>query len=286
MTSSRNSDGKRPLYGAQYFARLTQRLISALTVQTNYGVLYQVDMRLRPVGPLRSAGDADRRISSYQEQRGLDLGAHGADAGARRLRPAGFCGADRSGDPRRAVPHARSRARSPTMSSRCAARSPRKKATPTPGTSNTPPAASSISNSSRNICSSCMPRPRRTFSTPRRRACSIRRRVSACSNREDAEMLRPAVRLFHDLTQILRLCLPGVFDPKTASVGVLASRPRRRPAGFSPRSRPTSRNATPGARLLCANPSARRLRPCTHEKLLRWGRYSKMPRIVAGALQP
>ncbi|HWE74968.1 MAG TPA: bifunctional [glutamine synthetase] adenylyltransferase/[glutamine synthetase]-adenylyl-L-tyrosine phosphorylase, partial [Stellaceae bacterium] len=40
-----NSDGKRPLYGAQYFARFTQRLISALTVQTNYGVLYQVDMR-------------------------------------------------------------------------------------------------------------------------------------------------------------------------------------------------------------------------------------------------
>ena len=34
-------------------------------------------------------------------------------------------------------------------------------------------------------------------------------------------MLRPAVRLFHDLTQILRLCLPAVFDPKTASAGVL-----------------------------------------------------------------
>ncbi len=38
---------------------------------------------------------------------------------------------------------------------------------------------------------------------------------------EDAEVLRPAVRLFHDLTQILRLCLPGPFDPKTASTGVL-----------------------------------------------------------------
>ena len=34
-------------------------------------------------------------------------------------------------------------------------------------------------------------------------------------------MLRPAVRLFHDLTQILRLCLPGAFDPKAASAGVL-----------------------------------------------------------------
>jgi glutamate-ammonia-ligase adenylyltransferase len=41
------SDGKRKLYGAQYFARLTQRLINALTVRTNHGALYQVDMRLR-----------------------------------------------------------------------------------------------------------------------------------------------------------------------------------------------------------------------------------------------
>jgi glutamate-ammonia-ligase adenylyltransferase len=39
---------------------------------------------------------------------------------------------------------------------------------------------------------------------------------------EDAEVLRSAVRLFHDLTQILRLCLPAAFDPKTASSGVLA----------------------------------------------------------------
>jgi glutamate-ammonia-ligase adenylyltransferase len=39
--------------------------------------------------------------------------------------------------------------------------------------------------------------------------------------RDDAEVLRPAVRLFHALTQILRLCLPTAFDPKNASPGVL-----------------------------------------------------------------
>jgi glutamate-ammonia-ligase adenylyltransferase len=39
---------------------------------------------------------------------------------------------------------------------------------------------------------------------------------------EDATVLRPAVLLLHDLTQILRLCLPGAFDPKTAGAGVLA----------------------------------------------------------------
>ncbi|HLN10295.1 MAG TPA: bifunctional [glutamine synthetase] adenylyltransferase/[glutamine synthetase]-adenylyl-L-tyrosine phosphorylase [Xanthobacteraceae bacterium] len=44
------SDGARPLYGSQYFARLTQRLISALSAPTNFGALYKVDMRLRPSG--------------------------------------------------------------------------------------------------------------------------------------------------------------------------------------------------------------------------------------------
>jgi glutamate-ammonia-ligase adenylyltransferase len=38
---------------------------------------------------------------------------------------------------------------------------------------------------------------------------------------EDAEILRPAVQLYQDLTQILRLCLPGAFDAKTAGAGLL-----------------------------------------------------------------
>jgi [glutamine synthetase] adenylyltransferase / [glutamine synthetase]-adenylyl-L-tyrosine phosphorylase len=63
-----DSDGARPLQGAQYFARLTQRLISAFTTRTNYGVLYDVDMRLRPsgrAGPLASRIDS---FADYQER--------------------------------------------------------------------------------------------------------------------------------------------------------------------------------------------------------------------------
>jgi glutamate-ammonia-ligase adenylyltransferase len=45
-----SSDGKRPLPVSVYFARLAQRLIAALTVMTAEGVLYEVDMRLRPSG--------------------------------------------------------------------------------------------------------------------------------------------------------------------------------------------------------------------------------------------
>jgi glutamate-ammonia-ligase adenylyltransferase len=63
-----DSDGERSLHGAQYFARLTQRLISAFTTRTNYGVLYDVDMRLRPsgrAGPLASRIDS---FADYQER--------------------------------------------------------------------------------------------------------------------------------------------------------------------------------------------------------------------------
>ena len=63
-----DSDGPRPLHGGQYFARFTQRLISAFTTRTNYGVLYDIDMRLRPsgrAGPVASHVDA---FAEYQDK--------------------------------------------------------------------------------------------------------------------------------------------------------------------------------------------------------------------------
>jgi glutamate-ammonia-ligase adenylyltransferase len=38
---------------------------------------------------------------------------------------------------------------------------------------------------------------------------------------EDADILRPAARLYQNLTQILRLCLNGPFDPKAVGAGLL-----------------------------------------------------------------
>jgi [glutamine synthetase] adenylyltransferase / [glutamine synthetase]-adenylyl-L-tyrosine phosphorylase len=63
-----DSDGAKSLHGAQYFARFTQRLISAFTTRTNYGVLYDIDMRLRPsgrAGPVASHVDA---FAEYQHK--------------------------------------------------------------------------------------------------------------------------------------------------------------------------------------------------------------------------
>ena len=59
-----DSDGARSLQGAQYFARFTQRLISAFTTRTNCGVLYDIDMRLRPSG---RAGPVASRIDSFAD---------------------------------------------------------------------------------------------------------------------------------------------------------------------------------------------------------------------------
>ncbi|WP_019223725.1 bifunctional [glutamine synthetase] adenylyltransferase/[glutamine synthetase]-adenylyl-L-tyrosine phosphorylase [Bartonella rattaustraliani] len=44
------SDGEKPLYISQYYTRLTQRLVAALSALTSQGVLYAVDLRLRPLG--------------------------------------------------------------------------------------------------------------------------------------------------------------------------------------------------------------------------------------------
>jgi glutamate-ammonia-ligase adenylyltransferase len=44
------SDGERPLAAPAYYARLTQRLIAALSAPMAQGLLYEVDFRLRPSG--------------------------------------------------------------------------------------------------------------------------------------------------------------------------------------------------------------------------------------------
>ncbi|QIB35119.1 bifunctional [glutamine synthetase] adenylyltransferase/[glutamine synthetase]-adenylyl-L-tyrosine phosphorylase [Ancylobacter pratisalsi] len=62
------SDGARPLYGGQYFARFTQRLISVLTTPTNAGQLYEVDLRLRPSGRSGPVATSLPRFEVYQAE--------------------------------------------------------------------------------------------------------------------------------------------------------------------------------------------------------------------------
>src|SRR5690606_23819061 len=58
------SDGEKPLAPAHYYARLTQRLIAAVSAPTAEGVLYELDLRLRPSG---NKGPVATNIDSFRK---------------------------------------------------------------------------------------------------------------------------------------------------------------------------------------------------------------------------
>jgi glutamate-ammonia-ligase adenylyltransferase len=216
-----NSDSKRSLYGAQYFARLTQRLISALTVQTNYGVLYQVDMRLRPSGRSGPLATQIGGFAGYQEREAWTWEhmaltrarvVSGSPAFARRIetviwnvlcrkRNARIV-ADDVVDMRGAI--AREKGDANIWDMKYAAGG-----------------LVDIEFIAQYLQLAHAEASPEILDTTTVHVLEKAARLGVLKP-EDAEVLRPAVRLFHDLAQILRLCLPGVFDPKTSSVGVLA----------------------------------------------------------------
>ncbi|WP_277963734.1 bifunctional [glutamate--ammonia ligase]-adenylyl-L-tyrosine phosphorylase/[glutamate--ammonia-ligase] adenylyltransferase [Pseudomonas sp. RIT-To-2] len=64
---SAETDGAKPIDGAQFFTRLGQRIIHLLTTQTNSGQLYEVDMRLRPSGAAGLLVSSLNAFGRYQE---------------------------------------------------------------------------------------------------------------------------------------------------------------------------------------------------------------------------
>jgi glutamate-ammonia-ligase adenylyltransferase len=214
------SDGERPLYGTQYFARLTQRLINALTAQTNYGALYQVDMRLRPsgrAGPLATQLDG---FLQYQENEAWTW-EHMALTRARVIS---------------ASPSFRRRVEGVIEN---ILRRPRDAAL-TAGDVVEMRAAIAKEKGDRArwdlkyvagglvdvefiaqylqlVYAHQFPD---ILDTSTARVLDKARLLNVLSV-EDAEILRPAVQLYHDLTQVLRLCLPGAFEPKKAGPGLL-----------------------------------------------------------------
>jgi glutamate-ammonia-ligase adenylyltransferase len=60
------SEGRRPLATRQYYARLTQAMITALTAPMAEGRLYEVDMRLRPSGNQGPVATSWKSFQDYQ----------------------------------------------------------------------------------------------------------------------------------------------------------------------------------------------------------------------------
>src|SRR5215510_79309 len=214
------SVGPRRLYGAQYFSRLTQRLISALTAQTNHGLLYRVDMRLRPSGrsgPVATQVDGFR---AYQENEAWTW-EHLALTRARVVSaPSQF--AARVEEVIRAV---LCRPRDADVIAGDVVEM-RKAIAAEKGDSdrwNLKYVAGGLTDIEfiaqylQLIHAAQTPDILDTSTT---QVLDKAWRLGLLKA-EDAEVLRRAVRLYHDLTQILRLCLPGEFDPKAAAPGLI-----------------------------------------------------------------
>ena len=214
------SDGKRSLYGAQYFARLTQRLINALTAQTNYGALYDVDMRLRPSGRAGPLATQIGGFTSYQEGEAWTW-EHMALTRARVVAASPGFG-ERVEEVIREILQ-RPRAAVSIAGDVVEMRGAIAKEKGDKDRWDLKYAAGGlvdiefIAQYLQLMHAQAQPDILDT-STARMLDKAWASRVLPV---EEAEVLRPAVQLYQDLTQILRLCLSGPFDAKTAGAGLL-----------------------------------------------------------------
>jgi glutamate-ammonia-ligase adenylyltransferase len=214
------SDGRRPLYAAQYFARLTQRLINSLTAQMNYGALYQVDMRLRPSGRAGPLATQINGFAGYQETEAWTW-EHMALTRARVVSAS-------TGFAEQVESVIREVLRRPRNAELIAGdvvemRSAIAKEHGDGDRWDIKHAAGGLVDIefiAQYLQLVHAQRHASILDTSTARVLDKARDLRILAA-EDADVLRPAVRLYHDLTQILRLCLPGPFDPKTAAPGLL-----------------------------------------------------------------
>jgi len=215
------SDGEQPLHATQYFARLTKRLVSALATQTNHGSLYNVDMRLRPSGrsgPLATQIDG---FASYHEHDAWTW-EHMALTRVRVI-SASAAFAERTRAVIRAI---LCRPRNAVATAADVIEMRRAIATEKGDADRW-----DIKNAAGGLIDlefiaqylqlvHAWERPDILDTST---AGVLERAVRlGLLSAQNAEILRPAARLYQALTQVLRLCLSGPFDPKTANAGLLA----------------------------------------------------------------
>jgi [glutamine synthetase] adenylyltransferase / [glutamine synthetase]-adenylyl-L-tyrosine phosphorylase len=220
-TEHPESNGKRPLHGSQYFARLTQRLVGALSTQTNYGVLYQVDMRLRPSGRSGPLATSLESFAHYQENEAWTW-EHMALTRARVV-SASPAFAARVEAVIRGVLCRRRDAASVAgdvaeMRAAIAAEKGDDKHWDLKYAAGGIVDLEFIAQYLQLVHAARHPD---ILDSSTARALDKAAKLGVLKA-ADAEILRKAARLYHDLTQILRLCLSAPFDSKTAGAGLLA----------------------------------------------------------------
>ncbi|MBV8840600.1 MAG: bifunctional [glutamine synthetase] adenylyltransferase/[glutamine synthetase]-adenylyl-L-tyrosine phosphorylase, partial [Alphaproteobacteria bacterium] len=215
------SDGARPLYGGQYFARMTQRLISALSAQTNYGALYNVDMRLRPSGRSGPVATQLGSFELYQENEAWTW-EHLALTRARVVSgPAAF-----AARVEKVIHDVLCRERDAEaiagdvveMRAAIAAEKGDRERWDLKYVAGGLIDLEFIAQYLQLVHAADKPE---ILDTATARVLDKAARLGVLAA-EHADVLRPAVRLYQNLTQILRLCLTGPFDPKAAGHGLLS----------------------------------------------------------------
>jgi glutamate-ammonia-ligase adenylyltransferase len=209
------SDGKHPLAPTQYYTRLTQRLISALSAATAEGTLYEVDMRLRPSG---QKGPVATQLTSFIDYQASEAWTweHLALTRARVI----------SGPPElkaRLEAAIREVLLRPHDAAKVAidVRDMRERIAKEKGTENIWDLKQArgglvdlefIAQYLQLISASTHPAvlDQNTVEAYRKL------RDAGVLSSAQAEVLVPATQLLHNLTQVVRLCLEDKFDPKTA----------------------------------------------------------------------
>ena len=214
------SDGERSLYGAQYFARLTKRFISALTAQTNFGALYHVDMRLRPSG---RSGPVATKIDSFRDYQSNEAWTweHMALTRARVVSATPGFAEHVEGVIRDVLARQRDERTiaGDAYEMRMAIASER-------GEDNrwdlkyAAGGLIDIEFIAQYLQLVHAARHPEILDSSTSKVLERATRLGLLS-REDSEIFRPAVQLYQNLSQILRLCLSGPFDPKKTDAGLL-----------------------------------------------------------------
>jgi glutamate-ammonia-ligase adenylyltransferase len=212
------SDGGRPLHAAPYFARLTQRLVSALTTQTNYGRLYDVDMRLRPSGRAGPLATSIAAFEIYQRNEAWTW-EHMALTRARVVSGAPGLAARVTAVIRDVL----RRPRQPALAGDVVAM--RRAIAKEKGDADRwdlKYAAGGLIDLefiAQYLQLACGAETPQIFDTATLSVFdkAVRAGVLAI---EDAEVLLPAARLYQDIGQILRLCVAPPFDPDAAGAGL------------------------------------------------------------------
>ena len=215
------SDGRRPLYGAQYFARLTQRLISALTTPTNMGKLYDVDLRLRPSGRSGPVATSLSSFVGYQRDEAWTW-EHMALTRARVV----SAGPEFRKKVEGSIAAALKNERDPGIIARDVIEM-RQAIADERGDSerwdikNTKGGLIDIEFLAQYFSLVHAAAHPGVLDTQTARVIEKARTLSLIE-KPDGELLTEAVTLYHNLTQILRLCVTGTFDPAQATPGLLA----------------------------------------------------------------